>query len=283
MNREPSFLLRKWRNLRLQSRLYLVFTILFVFSVLVLSLLLNNVIQMMRINQQTQDLFEYNRQVNRLQSVAKQYQLALQNYENSASGLAELNLSSLRDQIERERSVLYGLSDPDTQAQLDQLGGMFSETKGLSAQIIEAVNDEDWDMVLDLHNQASAVIERMAGIVESIRENALQEIYIAEAEAGRFQAISFFFSLAVLPLFLILAGLAALVIDTQINQPLRRLEDAAQALQSGSYQPQMLEPNTGRSDEMGDMARLFIRMAAAVSRRTGLLQQEADAIRAKIR
>ncbi len=283
MNREPFFLLRKWRNLRLQSRLYLAFTILFVFSVLVLSLLLNNVIQMMRINQRTQDLFEYNRQVNRLQSVVMQYQLALQNYENSASGLAELNLSSLRDQIERERSVLYGLSDPDTQAQLDQLDGMFSETKGLSAQIIEAVNDEDWDMVLDLHNQASAVIERMAGIVESIRENALQEIYIAEAEAGRFQAISFFFGLAVLPLFLILAGLAALVIDTQINQPLRRLENAAQALQSGSYQPQILEPITGRSDEMGDMARLFIRMAAAVSRRTGLLQQEADAIRAKIR
>jgi HAMP domain-containing protein len=283
MSHETQSRRRGWSGLGLQSRLYLVFTLLFVFTVLVLSLMLNNVIQMMRINQQAQAAFESHRQAYRFQSMLMQLQLALQNYENTASGSAEANLDILQSNLERQYSALYALSDEDYQAQFDAFADDANELIELSAQIIESVDAEDWDGVLELHDQASAVITRMDGIVEEIRAGGLEELQAAQAEAEVLQMFTWIVGMVAIPLFLVLAGLAAVVIYRQIHQPLDQLSEAARALQNGSYQLQSLEDLTGRGDELGGMARQFVRMATAVEQRTGLLQQEAESIRARIR
>jgi hypothetical protein len=95
MSHETTSLHRGWSGLGLQSRLYLVFTLLFVFTVLALSLMLTNVIQMMRINQQAQAAFEYHRQATGF-SPCEAASIGLQNYENTASVSAEANLDILQ-------------------------------------------------------------------------------------------------------------------------------------------------------------------------------------------
>lgn len=272
-----------WASLPLQSRLFLVFTILFGFSVLVLSLLLNNVIQMMRIQQQTREAFETNRQAYRLQSTLQQFQLALQTYENSASPLAEENLAMLQDQILREHSILYGMTDADAQAELDQFASQYEGLKDLSGQIIAKVDEEAWDDVLALHTQAGAVVQDMQAIAAQIQEAGMEDLQAAQSKAEVFQWMIWIFGLAALPLFLLLPGLTAVVIDRQMNHPLDQLAGAARALQTSAFQPQSLESLAARGDEIGALARRFLQMAAAVEQRTALLQQEADAIQAKIR
>ncbi len=272
-----------WSGLPLQSRLFLVFTILFGFSVLVLSLLLNNVIQMMRIQQQTREAFETNRQAYRLQSTLQQFQVALQTYENSASPLAEENLAMLQDQVLREHSVLYGMTDADAQPELDRFASQYEGLKDLSSQIIAKVDEEAWDDVLALHTQAGAVVQDMQAIAAQIQEAGMEDLQAAQSKAEVFQWTIWIFGLAALPLFLLLAVLTAVVIDRQMNRLLDQLAGAARALESGAFQPQPLESLAARSDEIGALARRFLQMAAAVEQRTALLQQEADAIQAKIR
>jgi len=274
---------RGWSGLGLQSRLYLVFTLLFVFTVLVLSLMLNNVIQMMRINQQAQAAFEYHRQAYRLQSMLIQFQLALQNYENIASDFAEEKLAALQGNMQREYSALYALSDEDYQAQFDAFADDGNQLNELSVQIVEAVYAEDQAGVLGLHDQASAVITHMYSILEDIRAGGQEELQAAQDEAEGMQILTSVLWIVVIPLFLALAGLAAIVIYRQINRPLEQISEAARALQNGAFQPQSLEDLTGRSDELGGMARQFVQMAAVVEQRTGLLQQEAESICARIR
>jgi len=283
MTHETTSPRRGWSGLGLQSRLYLVFTLLFVFTVLALSLMLNNVIQMMRINQQAQAAFEYHRQAYRLQSMLMQFQLALQNYENTASEFAEANLATLQSNLERQYSALYALSDEDYQAQFDAFADDANELIELSAQIIESVDAEDWDGVLELHDQASGAITRMDGTVEDIRAGGLEELQAAQAEAEGLQMFTWIVGMVAIPLFLVLAGLASIVIYRQIHQPLDQLSEAARALQNGAFQAQSLGALTTRGDELGGMARQFVQMSTAVEQRTGLLQQEAESIRARIR
>ena len=283
MNQETASPRRGWQGLGLQSRLYLVFTLLFVFTVLALSLMLNNVIQMMHINQQTQAAFEYNRQAYRLQTTLAQLQLALQNYENTASDLAEANLATLQSNLGREYSAMYALSDEDYQAQFDAFADDGNQLDELANQIIDAAHSEDKARVLELHDPANAAITRMDGILEDIRAGGLEELQAAQAEAEFLQILTLIVGLVAVPLFLGLAGLTAIVLYRQIHQPLEQLSQAAQALQEGAFQPHSVEALTERSDEVGGIAHRFVKMAAAIDQRTGLLQQEAESIRSRIR
>jgi hypothetical protein len=287
MKSQPFFLLRWWRSLMLQTRLFLAFTFLFVFCILALSLLLNNVIQMMRINQQTQTIFEQNRLAYRLKTVVDQYQLALQSYENSETdrsfSLAEQALYTSNEQIYRSLSLLVVELDEEEMAQFDQFISSSDQLTEITDQVIQAVADEDWDTVVALDDQANALIEEMNLVVDHFQDTGNQRLQAADDETEMFNLLSLLTTLVVLPVFLLLAGLVALVIYQQINQPLYQLADASQAVLADKFQPQMLEKLAARSDEIGVIARRFVQMAAAVSERSVLLRQEANAIRARIR
>jgi HAMP domain-containing protein len=75
----------------------------------------------------------------------------------------------------------------------------------------------------------------------------------------------------------------ALVIYAQINQPLDQLARAAKSVIDGNFETSELVKISARSDEVGSMAGEFIAMAGAVEQRAAQLNEEAEAIRAKIR
>jgi biopolymer transport protein ExbB/TolQ len=106
MKDNPSFIFRRWTQMDLQARLFLVFTILFLFSVLILSLFLFNNLRMVAINNRARAVFEQNRQVYRLYTMVQQYEVALNNYELNANQLAKIELEIQSSQIDEAVNAL---------------------------------------------------------------------------------------------------------------------------------------------------------------------------------
>jgi nitrate/nitrite-specific signal transduction histidine kinase len=77
--------------------------------------------------------------------------------------------------------------------------------------------------------------------------------------------------------------LVAITIYLQINLPLAQLARAATDLKERKFKPEDISGLARRSDEIGDMAREFLKMAESVQTRTIELAQEAAEIRAKIK
>ena len=59
----------------------------------------------------------------------------------------------------------------------------------------------------------------------------------------------------------------------QITAPVVRITDAAAAFEAGDYRPESLDGVRERTDELGDLARTFSRMAAEVQARTEILDR----------
>lgn len=59
----------------------------------------------------------------------------------------------------------------------------------------------------------------------------------------------------------------------QITAPVVKITDAAASFEAGAYRPESLETVRARSDELGDLARTFSRMAAEVQARTEILDR----------
>lgn len=296
MKHEPFFIIRWWRGLTLHMRLFLAFTSLFVFSVLALSLFLNNVIQMIRINRETQAIIEQNRQIYHLKTSVAQYQLALQSYENSVTErsfqMAEHALNTYSEQVKQGFSLLESQYEID-QDMIDQFNSSNAEIAGITTQVKEIiaaafnepdqVTEEQWNKVKDLDASANAAFEQVNQVVDVFQEMGQNDLAAINQEADRFAILNMITIVVVLPAFLLLAVLVALVIYQQINQPLDQLTEASQAVRQSNFQPQSLDHLTERSDEIGAIARLFIRMAGSLDQRSAVLRQEADAIREKIR
>jgi serine phosphatase RsbU (regulator of sigma subunit) len=59
----------------------------------------------------------------------------------------------------------------------------------------------------------------------------------------------------------------------QITAPVVRITDAAAAFEAGDFRPESLDTVRARTDELGDLARTFTRMAAEVQARTEILDR----------
>jgi DNA-binding response OmpR family regulator len=59
----------------------------------------------------------------------------------------------------------------------------------------------------------------------------------------------------------------------------RQLEEAAAAVEGGSFDPGKLDPVAGRDDELGQLARVFQRMASEVKARERRLEAQVQALR----
>jgi nitrogen fixation/metabolism regulation signal transduction histidine kinase len=242
---------------------------------------------MIRINQLSQAIFDQNRQADQLNAVLAQYQLALQSYENSYSersfNLSQQALYSAYDQVQRSISTLALNLEEEEAAQFDQFISNNDQLSDITDQVIQAVDDENWDLVLELDDQANTLIGQMNQVVDGFQSSRLQQLHDMNEQTDRFNTISTISLLVMLPVLLILAGLVAVVIYQQINRPLFDLTAASQAVLEDQFQPQALTKLTARKDEIGAIARQFVQMAASVKQRSVLLRQEANAIRAKIR
>lgn len=88
--------------------------------------------------------------------------------------------------------------------------------------------------------------------------------------------------LAVLGIAIVFAfGLGYLTAET-ISEPIRDLEQAATAVEQGTYELDSLAPVAGRRDELGQFARVFERMVKEVYAREQKLKEQVQALRIKI-
>lgn len=70
--------------------------------------------------------------------------------------------------------------------------------------------------------------------------------------------------------------------DFEYIQQFERVISAAVALETGNYKPHMIEPVTERTDELGQLARVFQRMARVVEERENQLKKEVKELKIEI-
>jgi nitrogen fixation/metabolism regulation signal transduction histidine kinase len=101
-------------------------------------------------------------------------------------------------------------------------------------QITEKVDQEDWYSVLELDHQAYQILEPMYEQIDEISDQGVMELNAVRDAVQRFDTLTYFSTLLAVPIFLILASIAALVIYQQINQPIELLTNAANSVMNGS-------------------------------------------------
>lgn len=283
MKHNSFFLTRWWGSLELQSRLFLVYTSLFLFSAMALSLFLFSNTSMVALNNRTKVVFEQNRQIYNLDDMVQQYELALNQYELNASGLAWVEMEVQSSQIDEAVSTLRPFLSEEDQADLDQFATYKQQLAELFKQVAEAVDREDWESVVEIDIDAYEVLAPMEEHLAVIYERGIDELDKVWDAVALFDILTIAGVLLTLPVFLFLASIAAYVIYVQINQPIGQLTQAANHVLDGKWNRTELEKLALRSDEIGVIAKEFIDMVGAVEQRSFQLKQEAEEIRAKIR
>jgi methyl-accepting chemotaxis protein len=273
----------EWSRMDLQSRLLLVFTLLFGFSVIMLSLIMYNNVRLVALDNRARVVFEQNRKIYQLYSMTQQYEVAMNNYELNASELARIDLKILDIEIGETASALrpsFGVEDQDS---LDKFTVYMGQLSEVVSRLAERVDEEAWSEVLELDNTAYEILEPLFAQLDSIGERGLEQLFQVWRDVENFGRLITVSTALAVPLFLLLAGITALVIYNQINQPMEQLARAAKGVTRGDFDAAELQKLAARSDEVGVIAADFLAMSEAVRRRSEQLRQEADEIRARIR
>jgi methyl-accepting chemotaxis protein len=273
----------EWSRMDLQSRLLLVFTLLFGFSVIMLSLIMYNNVRLVALDNRARVVFEQNRKIYQLYSMTQQYEVAMNNYELNASELARIDLKILDIEIGETASALrpsFGVEDQDS---LDKFTVYMGQLSEVVSRLAERVDEEAWSEVLELDNTAYEILEPLFAQLDSIGERGLEQLFQVWRDVENFGRLITVSTALAVPLFLLLAGITALVVYNQINQPMEQLARAAKGVTRGDFDAAELQKLAARSDEVGVIAADFLAMSEAVRRRSEQLRQEADEIRARIR
>ena len=84
-------------------------------------------------------------------------------------------------------------------------------------------------------------------------------------------------------IFFLWLGFAVLrLLNRRVNEPLYTLTTAATAVTDHQFNPESLQELTTRQDELGQLARSFLRMETAVAQREAERQQKIDRLRRRI-
>ena len=279
------------KSKNLHARLVLVFSFLFVFCVLALSVFLFNVLHLISLNDQSRFVFEENRRIYQLEVMLKQYHLGLKNYSISSSSLAEMRLAALDRRIDETLLALQDQPPTGDLALIEAIASQKTALSVLAGQIIASVDEQDaldyddqeWGEVERLSLQADQLFDLLYSDLETLRRAGLEQLQGLQDEAALFSMFAMALGILSIPAFLFLALAVAFIIYAQIHLPLEQLARAARDLQSRQFNPASLDGLARRDDEIGVMAREFLQMASAVEQRTAQLAQEALEIRAKIR
>lgn len=274
-----------------QSRLVLVFSVLFVFCVLALSIFLFNILNIVALNDQSRIVFEENRRIYQLETLFKQYHLGLVNYSVTSSELAEMRLAALDQRIDETLLALQQQPPTGNSAPFEALAGNKETLAALVAQIIDEVDqqdaldyeDQDWSEAGQLTVQINQQFDSLYADLRLLREEGRAQLDALGQQAEFSSLLAMAVGLLSIPIFLGLAFLVAVTIYVQINLPLEQLAQAARELKERKFNPAGLDKLAQRGDEIGGMAREFLKTAEAVQARTSELEQEAAEIRAKIK
>jgi methyl-accepting chemotaxis protein len=283
MKRQSFFIPRWWQDLGLQTRLFVIFTSLFIFSTLILSVFLFNLLRMIDLNRQAQVIYERNRALYELKTQVGLYELNTRQFEISASRLAEQELVATAERMNDKLTAMRRDLPPAYLPYLDGFAEYRGQLLATMDEIIQAVYQQD-RMSIEIGDvQAKEQIDLLYQQTDAIQALANAELRAIQQETERFKATAFWIRWLALPLYALLALLAIRIIYSQIDQPLAQLTRATEEMLGGRFDPARLEQLARRTDEIGAVTREFLTMSANLQLQSSRLQEEADQIRAKIR
>jgi nitrogen fixation/metabolism regulation signal transduction histidine kinase len=282
MKQNVFFLSRWWNGRNLRTRLFLVFTTLFVFCAIFLSIFLLNSILMIDLNNQTRAIFDRNHQLYQLKILTREYELAINQFEINASTAAEEQLVSTGEKIDKNTASFRLLLPERDFASLEKFRNAKNQLSPKVDEIIQAMHAQDQMSVDMADNATPPLFQDMYDGIDIIYARSANELENISTTMTNLSVVDGVVSILIILAALLLALVAALIMYNQIDQPLDQLTSASQDLLEGKFQPADLEHLVRRSDEIGLITREFLTMAAALENHATQLQQGADEIRAKI-
>jgi len=273
----------------IQSRLALIFSLLFLTGMLILAVFIKFAADAGPYNALAHDALTQARQLYRAKLAVQHFQAALRQYmlTSDPDWLDEYTSSYSRLP---QYLAIAASEQPDDAASLQQLSADLAVLRELTDQIIAAVDQaetsddtEDWITVDDLDAEASEQIEVIVTRIDA--QVATQNLRLegARRAVNTFSAFGLIAMLVALPLFLVLLGIAVWVINQQVSAPLKHMIDGLPHILDGSFSAGRLSGLSERQDEIGFLAREYLHMAAAVQERRTGLQQQAEELRLRIR
>ncbi|MBN2389510.1 MAG: hypothetical protein JXR84_02220 [Anaerolineae bacterium] len=277
--------MKTWFNkLNIQSKLFIVFGILILICTLAIGFNLLNTVRIGAQSEVLDLLFRTLREYYQAQNILQKMDLAeksfiAQGYDSDLDAFDNYNA-----QMETfVRQALIKASSPEEKNALVALQEALQSHAANFQAIIPAVYEKEWESV---DAQQEVLFEEIYSLNAKI-EGILEESYIVFEDTDALQYITqlgaFFISSIALIFFVILAIVAAIVLNGQFNRPSQQLIEAIAAIEARQFDPATLAKLTGRQEEIGQLSRTIVDMAAAIQQREQTLQQQADEIRAKIR
>jgi len=276
--------MNKPRFVSAQTRLNLVFTLLFLVGAIILTGFIQASIQAMSYNTQARLTFTEARQLYQAQAYLQDFEKAFNDYELTSD---YVSLSEYQSNYARLQQSLANMAAEtellEEKAALDKLALDIAALRQRFDQVIQAVDREDWEAVVGLDDEAYALVEPIFSQFDRLIQARSDALLDQRDEAGAFTDLVWLAILLALPVFLVVVVVVVLIVARQIHTPLIRLTDELVPIQQDDFDPAALAPLPERRDEIGYLAREYLQMAAAVLQRRAGLQREADDIRARLR
>jgi nitrogen fixation/metabolism regulation signal transduction histidine kinase len=164
-----------------------------------------------------------------------------------------------------ERDALYGLvrMQEEHDEAFQQLAGAIQEPRSEAeiARLGEAVTQGRAEMQ-----------ERVQEILDTHKERMAE----TDEQASLYGRISFILTVVDLVNMSLLSIAAMAVLFFQLGRPIARLTQAAEAVEAGTFEPDLLQKYTERQDEIGRLAQTFIQMADGIAAREAELEREVE-------
>ena len=275
--------MKKTRSVSSQTRLNLIFTLLFLVAVIILTGFIKTCTNAMAYNAEARITFTQARKFFQTKVYLQQFERALNDYELTADydALSEYYSSYARLQ-QSLANIAAETALPEEKNSLDSLIQDIATLRQQFDQVIQAVDEEDWEAVATLDSQAYTLVKPIFDRIDSLIQARTETLSKLRSEVSRFTDLAWLTIGLALPIFLVAVGIAALVISRQIHTPFIRMTDELKHIQADRFDQAALGSLPERQDEVGYLVREYLQMASAVLNRQAGLQQEASEIRAKI-
>jgi len=191
-------------------------------------------------------------------------------------------ITNLQDELKQQKVLfdeLVDMVDTDPQAaQQRSLAASTERADHIYNPLSSLVNDR-WDIAV---NEVSSAREQMADAIVRVDEQAQDAASDTDSQLQKTITIS----LLTIGLFVIAGGViagAVYVVSRQIVQPVLQMSDVAVAIEKEEYKSaESLDSLADRKDEIGQLARVFNRMAKEVFARVERLKQQVAELRIAI-
>jgi CHASE3 domain sensor protein len=267
----------------IQSKLYLIFTILFLAGLVCLVAFLKIAADAIAFYAPARSTYIQARQLYQARMHLQELEKSLILYELTADveQLEPYNSSYSRLQ-ENLSSAIQQTSDPAQVQALSELSVDIEALKQDFDLVIPAVEDEDSAAVILLHEAAYA---SMPAIFDQLDvQVAARSLELAQlrSQVSAFAGIANIFILCAAPFFLILAVIAGFIIARQLHAPLLLMSDELAHIQEDRFDPKALGGLPARRDELGYLGREYLHMAEAVHDHRIALEKDAAEFRSRI-